>query len=78
MITRPIVAALVAFSLITLGGCEKKAPEKASDVPAPQKAEAPPPVQAVATAPEAAAQPNPERNAYFGETHIHTSWSVDA
>jgi Protein of unknown function (DUF3604) len=21
---------------------------------------------------------NPERNAYFGETHIHTSWSVDA
>lgn len=78
MITRHIVAALVAFSLITLGGCEKKAPEKASDVPAPQKAEAPPPVQAVTTAPEAAAQPKPERNAYFGETHIHTSWSVDA
>ena len=26
----------------------------------------------------AQAQPNPERNAYFGETHIHTSWSVDA
>jgi len=24
------------------------------------------------------AQPNPERNAYFGETHQHTSWSVDA
>jgi len=24
------------------------------------------------------AQPNPERNAYFGETHIHTSWSMDA
>ncbi len=23
-------------------------------------------------------QPNPERNAYFGETHQHTSWSVDA
>ncbi|MGH2360896.1 MAG: DUF3604 domain-containing protein, partial [bacterium] len=23
-------------------------------------------------------QPNPERNAYFGETHIHTSLSVDA
>ena len=26
----------------------------------------------------ATAQSNPERNAYFGETHIHTSWSVDA
>jgi len=25
-----------------------------------------------------AEQPNPERNAYFGETHLHTSWSLDA
>ena len=25
-----------------------------------------------------AESPNPERNAYFGETHLHTSWSVDA
>jgi len=31
----------------------------------------------LATGP-ASAQSNPERNAYFGETHIHTSWSVDA
>jgi hypothetical protein len=23
-------------------------------------------------------QPNPDREAYYGETHIHTSWSVDA
>jgi hypothetical protein len=23
-------------------------------------------------------QPNSDREAYFGETHIHTSWSVDA
>ena len=29
-------------------------------------------------APAADAQPNPDRNAYFGEEHIHTSWSVDA
>jgi hypothetical protein len=29
-------------------------------------------------APPAHAQRNPERDAYFGETHIHTSWSVDA
>ena len=25
-----------------------------------------------------AQQRNPERNAYFGETHVHTSWSLDA
>ena len=24
------------------------------------------------------AQANPERNAYFGQTHVHTSWSFDA
>jgi hypothetical protein len=24
------------------------------------------------------AQPNPDKNAYFGETHVHTSWSLDA
>lgn len=24
------------------------------------------------------AQPNPDRDAYFGETHVHTSWSFDA
>jgi hypothetical protein len=26
----------------------------------------------------APAAPNPERDAYFGETHVHTSWSLDA
>src|SRR5215468_12704198 len=26
----------------------------------------------------AAQEKNPERNAYFGETHLHTSWSMDA
>jgi hypothetical protein len=26
----------------------------------------------------AQAPPNPDKEAYFGETHIHTSWSVDA
>ncbi len=29
-------------------------------------------------APAHAQQKNPERNAYFGETHVHTSWSPDA
>jgi hypothetical protein len=24
------------------------------------------------------AQGNPLRDAYFGETHVHTSWSLDA
>ena len=32
----------------------------------------------LAAVPVLAQEKNPERNAYFGETHIHTSWSVDA
>jgi hypothetical protein len=31
-----------------------------------------------ASAAASAEEPNPQRNAYFGETHLHTSWSVDA
>ena len=26
----------------------------------------------------ASAAPNPERNVYFGETYVHTAWSLDA
>ena len=32
----------------------------------------------LAAALPALAEPNPDRDAYYGETHIHTSWSVDA
>src|ERR1700758_2210745 len=28
--------------------------------------------------PPAFGQSNPDRDAYFGETHVHTSWSLDA
>ncbi len=31
-----------------------------------------------AAASAVSAQPNPDKNAYFGETHVHTSWSLDA
>ena len=32
----------------------------------------------LAAAPVFAQQKNPERNVYYGETHLHTSWSFDA
>src|SRR5262245_2856965 len=32
----------------------------------------------LAVAPALAQQKNPERNIYYGETHVHTSWSFDA
>jgi hypothetical protein len=31
-----------------------------------------------AAAPPASAEANVERKAYFGEQHVHTSWSFDA
>ena len=60
--------------MATLGACQKK--ESESPAPANSSADAASEVAASAAAP--ALQPNPERNAYFGEEHIHTSWSVDA
>ena len=33
---------------------------------------------ALAALPALAQSRNPDRDAYFGETHVHTSWSLDA
>ena len=46
--------------------CEERSPE-AEQTAAPS-----------AAATSQGAAPNPERNAYFGELHLHTSWSFDA
>ena len=78
---------VVIVALASLAACDQKTAEpvkkaeaaetakKAAEAPdaAKKAAEAPAPLQAAAVP-----QPNPERNAYFGEEHIHTSWSVDA
>ena len=85
MTSRPYAAVFAIVALVTLGACGKKEPEP----PAPAKsvadesakttsAASAPAEPAAAPAPATAPQPNPERNAYFGETHLHTSWSVDA
>src|SRR6516165_1547733 len=61
------LAALFLVAVLFLISCEKsKAPEQAQ--------------QGGNTAPaaEERVEKNPDRNAYFGEEHIHTSWSVDA
>ena len=71
MKTRVAATAALALVLISIGvltSCEKpKAPEQAQQAgqAAPGSNEAPP-------------KANPDRNAYFGEEHIHTSWSMDA
>ena len=67
--------ALVA--LTALVSCGRTAPEPAASSATDPAAPAAPAASA-ATARTADGPPNPERNAYFGETHVHTSWSVDA
>ncbi len=72
MRSQTLAATVAVITLLALGGCEKKESETA----APKKSAADEAAKKAAAAP--APQPNPERNAYFGETHVHTSWSLDA
>jgi hypothetical protein len=69
MKARIAVAAALALVILSIGllvSCKKSE--------APQQAQ-----QAGQTvAAEERVERNPDRNAYFGEEHIHTSWSVDA
>jgi hypothetical protein len=57
-------------ALLTLAACSKK----------PETPQPPAAAPSVAAAPAAIAlpAPNPERNAYFGDVHVHTGWSFDA
>jgi predicted small lipoprotein YifL len=79
--SREFTIPFAVVALATLGACGQKTPEAPAPSTAGAAASAPAQSAAAtspAAAPAAAAQPNPERNAYFGETHLHTSWSVDA
>jgi hypothetical protein len=59
--------ALVLLSIFLLVSCEKS---KTPQQQAQQTGQAAPAEERV--------EKNPDRNAYFGEEHIHTSWSLDA
>ena len=70
MKTRVAAAAALAFALLSIGALISC-----------NKSESPQPAQSTGQTPrnaEQTPQSNPERNAFFGEEHIHTSWSVDA
>jgi hypothetical protein len=59
--------ALALVLIATLAGCKKKAESR------PQVSQV-----ALPASTEQRIERNPDRNAYFGEEHIHTSWSLDA
>jgi hypothetical protein len=63
------------FGLTVLSACVLAACGQ-QNAPAPEPQQAP---QSSATAAvEERVEKNPDRNAYFGDEHLHTSWSVDA
>jgi hypothetical protein len=77
--TRITATAVIACALLAIGGCGPEA-EKPKQQPA-AKAEAPAPAApktATVKDLEAAVPENPLKQAYFGETHVHTSFSLDA
>src|SRR5208283_738662 len=59
---------LIAVTFFVLASCDQ------SKAPEPKQAGEP----SAAAPAEERVEKNPDRNAYFGEEHIHTSWSVDA
>ena len=68
-----VVAAVAAAGYFAATSAQNKpAADDSAKKPAPTMLAQAPAASAPAT------QPNPERNAYFGETHVHTSWSLDA
>ena len=66
-LTVAAIAAVSSVAVLILGACARKdAPKAADSASSVQSAMAP------------VAAPNPERNAYFGNVHVHTGWSFDA
>ena len=66
-----VARAFVGGMVLVTAACSGPAPKPAAEVPA---AKAAPAVEQL----EAAVAENPLKDAYFGETHVHTSYSLDA
>jgi hypothetical protein len=69
-----IVSAALAVFGLAFAGCSRQA----ATPPGAGVAEAPAPAAATAAATPDRPPANPDRNAYFGDVHVHTGWSFDA
>jgi hypothetical protein len=67
----------LALALVALVACQPKAEKPRPAAPGPAAPAAAPKAPSVAEL-EAAVPANPLKDAYFGETHVHTSFSLDA
>ena len=90
MTCRRLGTSIAVIALFALGACQQKESPPAVQAKPGSDGAAKNAATATSAQPAAQAQPavafepaqrperNPDRNAYFGEEHIHTSWSVDA
>src|SRR6478752_7214061 len=76
---RVTFAITIALTLaIILGVASRSRAKEAGKLPNATAANVSPATGQSASAAPARVESNPEREAYFGETHVHTSWSFDA
>ena len=82
---RPRILATVLGAAMAMSGAPAPAqtstpakPSSAAQAKPAAAAPAKPSTGATTKAPAAAVESNPLREAYFGETHVHTGWSFDA
>jgi hypothetical protein len=74
-----LAVAVVGFVLaIQLAPALNVAAAAAPTTPVPQPRAAADPAAAAPQAPADMPQSNPDRDVFFGQTHVHTSWSLDA
>ena len=71
---RPVLVAAVGLGVLLASACSDRAAEDKAKAKA---AAAPVPVAQTVEQLEAAVPDSPLKEAYFGETHVHTSYSLD-
>jgi hypothetical protein len=73
-----LVTALAVGLAVSPGTAPAQTPAPAPAKPAPAPSATPSAAAPAKSRAAAPAKPNPLRDAYFGQTHSHTSWSIDA
>jgi hypothetical protein len=79
-LTRPVFAAAAGLGLLLASACSDRAADDKAKAASASAAVAVAPVAVAPTVEqlEAAVPDHPLKEAYFGETHVHTSYSLDA
>ena len=73
-LAHPILAAAACLGMLLASACSDRAGDDKARAASPAVAAAPVPAAPTVEQLEAAVPDNPLKEAYFGETHVHTSY----